>query len=119
MVLNRTVPGGAYIHIPFCIRKCRYCDFYSTTDLSLKGAFLNALEREIKLTDPRSLKFDSLYIGGGTPTVLNTDDICRVVEIAGRYFNILPDAELTLEVNPGTLQENRHQPSKHRRTVIQ
>ncbi|MGD9372065.1 MAG: radical SAM family heme chaperone HemW, partial [Desulfobacterales bacterium] len=103
MVLNRTVPGGAYIHIPFCIRKCRYCDFYSTTDLSLKGAFLNALEREIKLTDPRSLKFDSLYIGGGTPTVLNTDDICRVVEIAGRYFNILPDAELTLEVNPGTV----------------
>jgi oxygen-independent coproporphyrinogen-3 oxidase len=103
MVLNRTVPGGAYIHIPFCIRKCRYCDFYSTTDLSLKVAFLNALEREIKLTDPRSLKFDSLYIGGGTPTVLNTDDICRVVEIAGRYFNILPDAELTLEVNPGTV----------------
>ena len=103
MVLNRTVPGGAYIHIPFCIRKCRYCDFYSTTDLSLKGAFLNALEREIKLTDPGSLKFDSLYIGGGTPTVLNADDICRIVEIAGRYFNILPDAELTLEVNPGTV----------------
>lgn len=103
MSSNLTVPGGIYIHIPFCIRKCRYCDFYSTTDLSLKGAFLNALEREIKLTDPGSLKFDSLYIGGGTPTVLNADDICRIIEIAGRYFNIIPDAELTLEVNPGTV----------------
>ena len=103
MISNLTVPGGIYIHIPFCIRKCRYCDFYSTTDLSLKGAFLNALEREIKLTDPGSLKFDSLYIGGGTPTVLNADDICRIIEIADRYFNIIPDAELTLEVNPGTV----------------
>ena len=97
------VPGGIYIHIPFCRRKCRYCDFYSTTDLSLKSAFLNALEREIKMTDSRSLKFDSLYIGGGTPTVLDADDIYRIIETVGRYFNVLPGAELTLEVNPGTV----------------
>ena len=59
-------PACIYIHVPFCIRKCRYCDFYSQTDLSLCDVFADALIREIELaSDPGPV--DSLYFGGGTP----------------------------------------------------
>jgi len=94
--------AGIYVHIPFCIRKCRYCDFYSVTDLSLKGAFMDALCREIAGTTC-SFPVDTLYIGGGTPSILAPDDIGRIIDhIAGR-FSIDPSAEITMEVNPGTV----------------
>ena len=102
-----TTPGGIYVHIPFCERKCPYCDFYSITDLSLRKGFIDALEREIEMTDAGALHFDSLYIGGGTPSVLVSDDIGRVVDTVLEAFTFSADVEITLEVNPGTVDSDK------------
>jgi oxygen-independent coproporphyrinogen III oxidase len=96
-------PAGLYIHIPFCLRKCRYCDFYSISDLSQTTRFLAALKREMQMNSGTPLVFDTLYIGGGTPSVLAPEAIGQIIETASRYFCIAPDAEKTLEVNPGTV----------------
>ncbi len=95
--------AGLYVHIPFCLRKCRYCDFYSTTDMSLKRSFMGALTHEMQLVRSDLLKFDTLYIGGGTPSLLDATSIRRIIEVARHTFNILDDVEITLEVNPGTI----------------
>jgi oxygen-independent coproporphyrinogen III oxidase len=100
--LTNPPPAGIYIHIPFCARKCLYCDFYSVTDLSLQDAFIKAIEREIAATKSR-LPFDSLYIGGGTPSILTARQIGRIIEGIYRQFNLEESAEITLEVNPGTV----------------
>jgi len=96
-------PAGLYVHIPFCVQKCLYCDFYSVTDRSKIRPFVQALLKEMDLSRSSALRFDTLYIGGGTPSVLKIEKIGRIVESACQCFNILPDAEITLEVNPGTL----------------
>ena len=95
--------AGLYIHIPFCVRKCPYCDFYSLTDLALKPKFLKALLREMELVAAEALHFDTLYIGGGTPSVYEYKDIGQIVAAVLRNFEFAPDAEITIEVNPGTV----------------
>jgi oxygen-independent coproporphyrinogen-3 oxidase len=95
--------AGLYIHIPFCVRKCAYCDFYSVTDLALKPRFLNALLREMELVSAEGLHFDTLYIGGGTPSVYEDNDIGQIVAASFQNFEFRPDAEITIEVNPGTV----------------
>lgn len=95
--------AGLYIHVPFCLKKCPYCDFYSITEASFHSAFLDALSTEMRLNRGVDLVFDTLYIGGGTPSVLDEKSIHRTVETARRSFKILPGAEITLEVNPGTV----------------
>jgi oxygen-independent coproporphyrinogen III oxidase len=100
--LTNPPPAGIYIHIPFCARKCLYCDFYSITDLSLRDAFVKALEREIAATKSR-LPFDSLYIGGGTPSILPARQIGRIIAAIYRQFSLDASAEITLEINPGTV----------------
>jgi oxygen-independent coproporphyrinogen-3 oxidase len=96
-------PAGLYVHIPFCLRKCCYCDFYSISDLSQTSGFLAALKREMEMNSGTPLVFDTLYIGGGTPSVLPPEAIGQIIETACRYFSIASDAEKTLEVNPGTV----------------
>jgi oxygen-independent coproporphyrinogen III oxidase len=100
--LTNPPPAGIYIHIPFCARKCLYCDFYSITDQSLRDAFLEALFREIAATKSL-LSFDTLYIGGGTPSILPVHQIGRMIERISGQFNLEESAEITLEVNPGTV----------------
>jgi len=100
--LTNPPPAGIYIHIPFCAHKCLYCDFYSITELSLQDAFLEALFREIAATKSL-LPFDSLYIGGGTPSILPAQQIGRIIERISCQFNLEETAEITLEVNPGTV----------------
>jgi oxygen-independent coproporphyrinogen-3 oxidase len=95
--------AGLYIHIPFCARKCPYCDFYSVTDLALKPRFLKALIAEMKLVSHGGLSFDTLYIGGGTPSVYESDGIDLIITHAFQSFKILADSEVTIEVNPGTV----------------
>ncbi|MEJ2655783.1 MAG: radical SAM family heme chaperone HemW [Desulfobacterales bacterium] len=97
-----TPPAGLYIHIPFCLKKCPYCDFYSVTDPSLQAPFLDALISEMALIEKNALIFDTLYIGGGTPSILDNVVLERIIETARQHFNILSEAEITLEVNPGT-----------------
>lgn len=95
-------PGGIYVHIPFCVRKCPYCDFYSVTDLALASPFLDSLLNEMARAGDTPLTFDSLYIGGGTPSLLDSGQIRRILEKAAEGFSMCSDAEITIEVNPGT-----------------
>lgn len=95
--------AGLYVHVPFCINKCPYCDFYSITDLSLKSEFMGALMQEMQLTRNDALKFDTIYMGGGTPSLLDSKNISQIIENAHQSYEILANAEITLEVNPGTI----------------
>jgi oxygen-independent coproporphyrinogen-3 oxidase len=97
--------AGLYIHIPFCRKKCRYCDFYSVSDPSLQPGFLKALQQEMRLAGASQpgLIFDTLYLGGGTPSALGVDAIEEIITAACRAFSFLPDTEVTVEVNPGTV----------------
>ena len=95
--------AGLYIHIPFCLKKCPYCDFYSITDTSLQPAFMDALASEMRMTRGGTLQFDTLYMGGGTPSVLDAKAVGRIIKTARQSYEILSDAEITLEVNPGTV----------------
>ena len=100
---DNEILGGLYIHIPFCNSKCLYCDFYSITDLAHISSFLAALENEMELAGQSAPIFDTLYIGGGTPSVLDGTAIERIVAEAFKHFSIRSDAEVTIEVNPGTV----------------
>jgi len=102
MTNNPEISAGLYIHIPFCKKKCFYCDFYSITDLGQIPVFVAALENEMQLTSRVPLVFDTIYIGGGTPSMLEATDVAQVIALAFKYFKIMPGAEITMEVNPGT-----------------
>jgi len=95
--------GGIYIHIPFCVQKCIYCNFYSTTDLSLTRDFLSALKTEIRIRRAALQEFNTIYIGGGTPSVMPPEQIEELFEKLYKNFSVVPDAEITMEVNPGTV----------------
>ena len=95
------------MHIPFCVKKCPYCDFYSITDTSLKQKFISAVISEMNMTCNLPFKFDTLYIGGGTPSVLETELIIRIIETAYSLYKLLPDSEITIEVNPGTVKPKK------------
>jgi oxygen-independent coproporphyrinogen-3 oxidase len=97
-----TIAGGIYVHIPFCLRKCAYCDFYSLTDLTLKPDFLNALSREIAAADGGELAFDTVYLGGGTPSILTPREVGRILDDLFSTFRMEGPVEITLEANPGT-----------------
>jgi oxygen-independent coproporphyrinogen-3 oxidase len=96
-------PPGIYIHIPFCVQKCGYCGFSSTTDRALIPDFLTALSSEALSYRGKWSRFDTLYIGGGTPSVLTTDDLGRVMDTIRTAFVIASAAEITVEVNPGDI----------------
>ncbi|MCX6158237.1 MAG: radical SAM family heme chaperone HemW [Ignavibacteriae bacterium] len=93
---------GLYIHIPFCHRRCTYCDFYLTTNLSLIDNFVDALIQEIKLY---SLKYpgctvDTVFFGGGTPSILTTNQFDKIIRSINNNFKILSSPEITIECNP-------------------
>ncbi|MFC5651778.1 radical SAM family heme chaperone HemW [Paenibacillus solisilvae] len=98
-------PRALYIHIPFCTNKCHYCDF---TSYVLKGQpvdeYLDALEREMAMTVEQLAPeiIHTVFVGGGTPTVLTPPQMERFLSAVKRYFPIHPDAEFTMEANPGT-----------------
>ncbi|MEJ2037448.1 MAG: radical SAM family heme chaperone HemW [Desulfosarcinaceae bacterium] len=93
---------GVYVHIPFCQSKCRYCDFYSITDTRLISEYLEALKKEMELAAQPGMKASTLYIGGGTPSLLDYKQIGQIVDWAAMHFNLDPSAEMTLEINPAT-----------------
>jgi putative oxygen-independent coproporphyrinogen III oxidase len=95
--------AGLYIHVPFCLKKCPYCDFYSITDPALQALFPDALISEMNMVGKNGLVYDTLYIGGGTPSVLDGAVLKKIIDAAGHCFDILSDAEITLEVNPGAV----------------
>jgi oxygen-independent coproporphyrinogen-3 oxidase len=95
--------SGLYVHIPFCKTKCPYCDFYSITETDRMADFLTALDKEAQLYRDQVCTFDTLYLGGGTPSLLDTGQIAYLLETLRRHFAFSPDTEVTLEANPDDL----------------
>ena len=94
---------GFYVHVPFCQSKCPYCDFYSITDTSLIPAYLSALEKEAQRHQDAFPVFDTLYLGGGTPTLLDGAQLGALVDNLRRHFHFAADTEFTIEANPDDL----------------
>jgi oxygen-independent coproporphyrinogen-3 oxidase len=94
---------GLYIHVPFCGRKCAYCDFYSLTDLSLMHRWLQALKKEIRLYQNDFPPFDTFYLGGGTPSILPDKLLAELTEYVKTYLLFSDQSERTLEANPDDL----------------
>jgi oxygen-independent coproporphyrinogen III oxidase len=94
---------GLYIHIPFCASKCRYCSFYSVTQTPLIPEFVRAVIREMEFYQSLFPSFDTIYIGGGTPSLLPVSQIDNLLQAARSRFIIDPQAEITVEANPGDL----------------
>ncbi|MBP5412187.1 MAG: radical SAM family heme chaperone HemW [Bacteroidales bacterium] len=97
--------GAIYIHIPFCRKRCNYCNFFSSTLIELKQQYIKALQKEIELRYSYlpSLTLNSIYFGGGTPSLLTNDEINQIFDTICQFFTIRPDTEITLEANPNSL----------------
>lgn len=94
---------GLYIHVPFCRRKCRYCDFVSTPRLALIPRWLAGLREEITRYGDLGLQFDSLYLGGGTPSLLPLEALTQLLDHLFAAFSFSEGLEFTLEANPEDL----------------
>ncbi len=96
---------GIYVHVPFCVQKCAYCDFYSVTDMALMREYTSAVVAHIR-SKKKILKYtlvDTIYFGGGTPSLLPVSQLERILNAIYSTATVAPDAEITLEANPGTL----------------
>jgi len=98
--------SAVYIHIPYCKSKCYYCSFYSETDYSSFGNYKKALLKEIKYRAKQNpnTKIDTIYFGGGTPSLLSQKDFCEILDCVKKSFTVVGSAEITLEVNPDTVE---------------
>jgi oxygen-independent coproporphyrinogen-3 oxidase len=96
------------MHIPFCKQKCRYCDFHFSTSLKYKSSLINSLIKEIEskkeiLKEPIS----SIYFGGGTPSLLNNDDLLLILDALNKNYTITPTVEITFECNPDDISKTK------------
>lgn len=96
-----------YIHIPFCLKKCFYCDFNSYPYLDMVDDYLDALFFEIRRYKDLKRPIKTLYIGGGTPTVLNEKRLYQLIDTLYKNFKIIKDAEFTVEANPETMTKEK------------
>jgi len=101
---------GLYIHIPFCITKCLYCDFYSLTSISAIPDFLDALFKEMEMYHNRFNPFDTVYIGGGTPSLLSPQQLESILKRVRKNFDLISNTEITpeitIETNPADLDRS-------------
>lgn len=99
---------GLYVHIPFCVKKCKYCDFNSYKLIeSEKKRFLSDLKNEMALYKNKDRKINSIFFGGGTPSILENEDMKMIIEEIYENFSIDENAEISMECNPGTLNEDK------------
>lgn len=108
---NGERPLSLYFHIPFCEKKCVYCDFYSIESRDAQGQFVAHLLREIdlKLANKPHLagrKVETIFFGGGTPSLLSVEQLASIIEKINEHFMVASDVEFTLECNPGTITEH-------------
>ena len=101
--------AGIYLHIPFCKKACHYCDFHFSTSPQYKNEMLNALRNEIRLRKQylSTEKIETIYFGGGTPSVLSADEIHSLIGDITSEFEVSGDAEITLEANPDDLNAQK------------
>ncbi len=107
--------SGVYIHIPYCKQVCYYCDFHFRAAMKDKPAMLAAMKNEIVLRkdylrqpgfNEEKIPVETLYFGGGTPSVLSCDELADLSDTVRRYYRLAPDAEITLEANPDDLTDS-------------
>jgi oxygen-independent coproporphyrinogen-3 oxidase len=109
--------AGIYIHVPFCRKACHYCNFHFSTSLALTDSFITALLKEIELAAPFSIdagasylgnqSIETIYIGGGTPSLLPDPVICTILDKIRRHFHVEPGVEVTMEANPDDISAAR------------
>lgn len=98
--------AGIYVHVPFCRTKCTYCAFVSGDyDESLAARYLEALDREIRASGAENGRaaVDTIFFGGGTPSLLPAHELTSILDALRESFDVAPDAEVTVEMNPGTI----------------
>ncbi len=110
-VPNLAEPFGVYIHWPFCAAKCPYCDFNSHVRHGgwneasfLAGYLAEIAETRVRIGDRR---VDSIFFGGGTPSLMQPATVAALIDAVGRHWQLMPDAEITLEANPGSVEADR------------
>ena len=96
---------GVYVHIPYCIKKCRYCDFCSIPIDETAGRYRSAVEQEIALSREKypDARVKTVFFGGGTPTILPPEDLCAILNAIRNAFPVETDAEISIECNPKTI----------------
>ncbi len=100
--------SGIYIHIPFCKRKCSYCDFHFSTSLKHKSELIKALKKELILRKQEQLiPVETIYFGGGTPSILNIEEINDILQTIYENYKIIETPEISLEANPDDLSETK------------
>ena len=101
--------AGIYIHIPFCRKKCHYCNFHFTTSLYYKDDLVNAIAKEISLQKDylQNERVETIYFGGGTPSLLNIEDVVLILDEVRRYFQVTDNPEITLETNPDDITQEK------------
>jgi len=106
---NRRIPLELYVHIPFCVRKCQYCDFLSgPSDEETKDRYIEALLKEIRAAEhTEGYEIVSVFIGGGTPSALKAEAIASIMRTLQEKFFFCEDAEVTIEANPGTVDPEK------------
>ena len=97
--------SGIYIHIPFCKKACHYCNFHFSTNQNSKSSFIKALSKELRLRsfEYESNKIQTIYFGGGTPTVLQISELTSILDVVYEFYNVSETPEITLEANPDDL----------------
>jgi oxygen-independent coproporphyrinogen-3 oxidase len=99
--------SGIYIHIPFCKQACHYCDFHFSTSMKKKDEMVLALAKEIELrkNESQNETIETIYFGGGTPSILTIDDIRFLIDKVYEYYKVIENPEITLEANPDDLDK--------------
>jgi len=99
--------AGIYLHIPFCRKRCHYCDFFKSTDLSQKARLLEGLRKELetRASELASEEINTIYLGGGTPSVLLIDELKDILHTIRLNYRVSPEAEITMEANPDDLSQ--------------
>lgn len=107
MITDKKV--GLYVHIPFCVSKCNYCDFCSFPEKNFasKDEYIQAIVSEIRSYDGKSITVDTIFFGGGTPSVLTPSEFSEIVDAIFTTFSVSPDVEFTIEANPKTLTREK------------
>ena len=101
--------SSIYLHIPFCKQACHYCNFHFSTSLKYKAEMVKAMLQELELRQDYLIdkELDSIYFGGGTPSLLTEGELMQFFEQIEKRFTIKPDAEITLEANPDDLTKEK------------
>jgi len=110
MMIDFDIASGIYLHIPFCQQKCRYCDFFSIKyDAEIINTYVKFLKKEIKIHGLliNNNTINTIYLGGGTPSLLSSTQISSILNHINKYFSIKKGAEITLEANPISLSKKK------------